>query len=563
MEKIKNLFKNKKFIIVFCSIVLLIVGALVIFFIMNGNKKDEKVLKKEMHTMYVKINPLVKLTFELSYYECLDENGEKTICGESSQLVTDYQLINDDAKEFYKEMDFKGKDVMNVVIALCDTARDNNIGFNSLEITSDYNFDQKKIADAIKDGSKYNTTYNVFVDFLEHIDEDKIIESEKEGPIVTYTVKFDANGGTSVDDVVIRENDLLLAPVAPTKKGYVFVSWQLDGKDFDFKTPITKDIKLKAKWKKEESKEVIKEEETKQIEWSFNCKDIKFANVGEGLLVKCPDAYKNYTINLTVTKSLANKHKNRNELLKYLTITADLNGKKVGNHDVFVKVTSSNNGISASVKDKVNLEVHKKPVSNLNKINLNENIMINKGDAFSSCGDSTIIFASNLEELYPDMVKKDEKGNKIIYLIRDSFKEEIIKNGYWSESEFGRYNLESKFNEKYDQINWNTQKEEEVNKILKEMEKEVVPGIKNFQGGLQDHVGFHYYYDYLNIYDDAMFNTLDKELKDAHNKFWNKLDKALVGYTTLAYYDACGTGPDETMLTEEICKEFHLNCGRW
>lgn len=563
MEKLKNLFKNKKFIIAFCAIILLVAIALIAFFILNGNKKDEKVLKTETHTMYVKINPLVKLTFEISYYECVDEKGEKTICGESSQLVTDYALLNDDAKEFYKEMDFKGKDVMKAVIALCDTARDNNIGFNSLEITSDYKFDREKIAEEIKNGSKYDTIYNVFVDFEEHINEQEIIESAEEGPLVTYTVKFDTNGGSNIDDVVVRENDVVLEPVNPTKKGYEFVSWQLNGKDYDFKTTITKDITLKAKWKKAASGEVTKEEETKKIEWSFYCKDIKYANVGEGLLAKCPDNYKSYTINLTVTKSLADKHKNRNELLKYLTITADLNGKKVGNHDAFVKVTSSNKGITAEVKDKVSLEVHKKPVSNLNKINLNENIMINIGNSFYSCGDSTIIFASNIEELYPDMVKNGPNGNKVIYLIRDSFKEEIIQNGYWSEAEFGKYNLESKFMEKYDQIKWNTIKEEEVNKILKEMEKEVVPGIKNFNGGLENHADFNYFFDYLSIYDNVMFSTLDKELRDAKNKFWNKLDKALEEYIILDYYDACGTGPDETILNEEICKDFHLNCARW
>lgn len=564
MEKLKSLFKNQKFIIALIGIILLIIITLGTFFIIKESKKDMKELKTEMHTMYVKINPLVKLTFEVSYYECIDENGEKTICGDSTQLVKDYELINDDAKEFYKEMDFKNKDVMKVIISLCDTARDNNVGFNSLEITSDYDFDREKIAEKIKNGSKYDTVYNIFVDFEEHIDEQKIIESASDGPLVTYIVKFDSNGGSKVDDVVVRENDTILEPVNPTKKGYEFASWQLNGKDYDFKTTITKDITLKAKWQKiEESKGDSKVEETKKVELSFYCKEVKYANVGKDLVVKCPDDYKSYKINLTVTKSFADKHKNKEDLLKYLTITADLNGKKAGNYDALINVTSSNKSISAEVNDKVSLEIHKAGVSSLNKINLNENIMTYIGDGFSSCGNSTIVFASNLEVLYPEMIKTDSKGHKSIYLIKDSIKEEMINAGYWNDAGLDNYNLDSKFQEQFDKIIWNTAKEDEVRSILKEMEKEKVPGIGNFNGRFDDHMGLRYYYNYLSIYDRTIFGTLDKELDAAYDKFWSKLNKALESGISLVYYDACGSGPMEELLTEEYCKEFNLNCDRW
>ncbi len=560
MEKLKGLFKNKKFIIALGAILILVALLVGVIIALNTNK-DEKVLKTETHTMYVKINPLVKLTFEVSYYECLNEKGEKTICGDSTQLVTDYELINDDAKEFYKEMDFKGKDVMKVVVALCDTARDNNVGFTSLEITSDYKFDKEKISEAIKNGSKYDTVYNVFVDFEESINEQEILDKADDGPIVTYTVKFDTNGGSSIDDVVVRENDLVLAPVIPTKKGYEFVSWQLDGKDYDFKTAITKDITLKAKWKKASTGETVAEE-TKKIELSYYCKAVNFANVGNGLLAKCAEKYQQYTVTMTVAKSLADKHKNKNELLNYLTITADMNGKKIGNYDVNVKVTSSNSGITAEVKDKVKIEVHKAPESTLSKINLNENIMVEVGDGFSSCGDSTIIFSSNIEEVYPDMVKKDGKGNKAIYLVRDEYQKYLVDSGM-SESEYKQYNLESKFMERFNQINWNTTKETEVNNILKEMEKQKVPGIAGFYGGLENHMGFYYDYNYINIYDDDLFSKLDSELSTASTNFWSKLNKAVEGRINLIYYDACGSGPSEKLLDEEMCKEYNLNCSRW
>ena len=36
----------------------------------------------------------------------------------------------------------------------------------------------------------------------------------------------------------------------PVKEGYKFIGWYLDGVEYDFETPITKDIKLDAKWEK-------------------------------------------------------------------------------------------------------------------------------------------------------------------------------------------------------------------------------------------------------------------------------------------------------------------------
>ena len=44
------------------------------------------------------------------------------------------------------------------------------------------------------------------------------------------------------------ENKTASQPKNPTKSGYKFVEWQLDGSKYDFKTKVTKDITLKAKW---------------------------------------------------------------------------------------------------------------------------------------------------------------------------------------------------------------------------------------------------------------------------------------------------------------------------
>ncbi|MDO4854843.1 MAG: InlB B-repeat-containing protein [Coriobacteriia bacterium] len=72
--------------------------------------------------------------------------------------------------------------------------------------------------------------------------------------INTYTVTFKTNGGSSVGSQKIDYGSYASAPdPAPTKDGYEFVSWQYDGKDFDFQNiPITADITLEATWTEKE-----------------------------------------------------------------------------------------------------------------------------------------------------------------------------------------------------------------------------------------------------------------------------------------------------------------------
>ena len=62
-----------------------------------------------------------------------------------------------------------------------------------------------------------------------------------------YTVKFNSNGGTKVDDVKVEEGVPTIEPTS-TKNGFILDGWYLGEEKFDFATPITKDITLKARW---------------------------------------------------------------------------------------------------------------------------------------------------------------------------------------------------------------------------------------------------------------------------------------------------------------------------
>lgn len=64
----------------------------------------------------------------------------------------------------------------------------------------------------------------------------------------TYTITFDTDGGTNVDSVVIEENEKLILPEEPTKEGYNFNGWLLNGNLFNESNSIDKNITLKADW---------------------------------------------------------------------------------------------------------------------------------------------------------------------------------------------------------------------------------------------------------------------------------------------------------------------------
>lgn len=70
--------------------------------------------------------------------------------------------------------------------------------------------------------------------------------------VPTYTVTFDSNGGSDVDDQQVKEMELVKEPEAPTKDGYKFVGWYTDEeltKAFSFgTTKVDSNFTLYAKW---------------------------------------------------------------------------------------------------------------------------------------------------------------------------------------------------------------------------------------------------------------------------------------------------------------------------
>lgn len=78
-------------------------------------------------------------------------------------------------------------------------------------------------------------------------------EENKTPQPVTHKVTFDTNGGSAVDSQTVDDGATAVKPADPTRDGYTFNGWTLNGKPYDFSRPVTGDITLEAQWEKNET----------------------------------------------------------------------------------------------------------------------------------------------------------------------------------------------------------------------------------------------------------------------------------------------------------------------
>lgn len=68
----------------------------------------------------------------------------------------------------------------------------------------------------------------------------------------TYTVTFEAKIGPGVEAQEVKKGQTANKPADPKAEGFIFEGWYLDDQEYDFSTPVNKNIILTAKWQKTE-----------------------------------------------------------------------------------------------------------------------------------------------------------------------------------------------------------------------------------------------------------------------------------------------------------------------
>ena len=103
-----------------------------------------------------------------------------------------------------------------------------------------------------KNGYVFDAWYlnNSKYDFNEKVTKDITLKAKwiEDKNLKKYEVKFDSEGGSNVASQTIIDGKTATKPNNPTKNGYRFIEWQLNGKTYDFSSKVTSNITLKAVW---------------------------------------------------------------------------------------------------------------------------------------------------------------------------------------------------------------------------------------------------------------------------------------------------------------------------
>ena len=230
MTKLKELFKNKKFLLVFSIIVILIIALVIFLWLFNRETKE---LKENIYTSYL-INEneiLLKLEFKESYYECT-RMGKVSACSDVTSEVTNVEVLVD------TDVNLDNLNLENTIIKFVNTLLDNDVDINDLVITSNYEFKDEFVT---KLKEKINSDINIYLDYQKNIDN---FNTE----VNYYTITFDTASGSSIDSIVVKENDTITKPDDPTKEGYTFLGWYIGDEEFNFEDLVKSDLTLVAKW---------------------------------------------------------------------------------------------------------------------------------------------------------------------------------------------------------------------------------------------------------------------------------------------------------------------------
>ncbi len=130
---------------------------------------------------------------------------------------------------------------------------DGGSGVNTQKIVE--NKQAKQPANPTKKGYIFDDWYlgNTKYDFNNKVTKSITLKAKwkEDANVKKYTVSFNSDGGSSVSSQTIVEGNKATKPADPTKAGYAFKEWQLNGTTYNFNNAVNKNITLKAVWQKQ------------------------------------------------------------------------------------------------------------------------------------------------------------------------------------------------------------------------------------------------------------------------------------------------------------------------
>ena len=223
-----NIFKSKKFIVIVVTLLVIFISLGIFLWLRN---RETKSLVESTYTAYLvnENEKILEIEFSEEFYEC--KKGDKiSVCSDVTSKVNNLEI----SKEL--DIDLAGltleETITNYINALVQKE-----DVNEILIISNYDF--REILDNIKE----NVTVDIYFDYQEDM-------SEVDLEVTYYTITFDTMGGSSIDSIVVKENDKISLPEEPTRDGYEFQGWYIGDDEYNFEDLVKSDLTLTAKWKR-------------------------------------------------------------------------------------------------------------------------------------------------------------------------------------------------------------------------------------------------------------------------------------------------------------------------
>lgn len=158
------------------------------------------------------------------------------------------------------EYDFTSQVTSNITLVALWEAKTFIITFDSNGGTTvesqnvSYGSSVKRPSNPTKDGSNFSEWQldGQTFSFSTSITGDLMLTA-KWVPSGTWTVTFDTNGGSSISSQLVSNGKTAYEPSVPTRQGYYFDGWKVNGSDYNFNNPLYSNIYLTASWVAEPS----------------------------------------------------------------------------------------------------------------------------------------------------------------------------------------------------------------------------------------------------------------------------------------------------------------------